>query len=125
MTLRPPFSAFSASIAAVSSIRLLVVSGSPPCMRLAMLAGDQHGTPTARTGIPPAGAVGINLNRLASKRIRDTLVVWVSASPATTFGLRRQTRPYRRQSADPFLRREHIACRQFGPQRLPALLPFR
>ena len=76
MTLRRPFSAFSASMAAVSSIRLLVVSRSPPCMRLAMLAGDQQYAPAARTRVPPAGAVGINLNYLGQNGFA-TLVWWV------------------------------------------------
>jgi hypothetical protein len=47
-TLRRPFKAFRASIAAVSSIRLLVVSGSPPC-RVLRLSPDISNTPQ-----PPA-----------------------------------------------------------------------
>ena len=56
--------------------------------RLAMLAGDQQCAPAARARITSAGAVGIDLNSFGQKRIRETRLV-VSASPATTFGLRR------------------------------------
>ena len=36
--------------------------GTAAVHRPAMLPGDQHNTPTARAGIPPARPVGVNLN---------------------------------------------------------------
>ena len=54
------FSASSAGIAAISSMRLLVVAASPPLKFLLVLAVDQDRAPAAGPGIPGAGAVGVD-----------------------------------------------------------------
>ncbi len=66
------FRASSAEIAAISSMRLLVVSGLAAHDLLAVVAPDQDGAPAARTRISGAGAIGVDLDRFLLLRSCQT-----------------------------------------------------
>ena len=84
-------SADSASITAVSSMRLLVVSASPPKSSFSCVAPAQPRAPAAAAGVALAGAVGVDddVLRTAIRAHRDGLALRRRCVPAMRHHRRR------------------------------------